>query len=104
MSDSKNDRILINTEIETRGKKAVVAYLLWFVLGMFGGHRFYLGKTGSAVTQLVLTILGYATMIILVGFIFLAVVGVWVLIDVFLIGGMIREDHYRIEQSVRATL
>ncbi|WP_342621698.1 NINE protein, partial [Pseudomonas aeruginosa] len=24
------------------------AYLLWFFLGGFGAHRFYLGKTGTA--------------------------------------------------------
>lgn len=81
-----------------------MAYLLWFILGMFGGHRFYLGKTGTAVTQLVLSLIGYLTLIIFIGFIFLAIVGIWVFVDVFLIGGMIREDHYRIEQNVRATL
>lgn len=104
MSDSKNDRILINTEIEARGKKAVVAYLLWFFLGTFGGHRFYLGKTGTGVAQLALAVVGYATAVILVGFIFLFIVWAWMLIDVFLIGGMIREDHQRIEQNIRATL
>lgn len=104
MSDSKHDRILINTEIEARGKKAVVAYLLWFFLGTFGAHRFYLGKTGTAVTQLALAILGYATSFILIGFLFLAVVWIWVLVDVFLISGMIRADHARIEQNVRETL
>ena len=104
MADTKNDRILINTEIEARGKKAVIAYLLWFFLGTVGGHRFYLGKTGTGVAQLVLTVIGYLTILIFVGFVFLAIVWVWVLIDVFLIGGMVREDHYRIEQEVRATL
>lgn len=104
MSDTKNDRILINTEIEAKGKKAVVAYLLWLFLGTVGGHRFYLGKTGTGVAQLVLTVIGYLTAIILIGFVFLGIVWVWVIVDVFLIGGMIREDHYRIEQEVRATL
>ena len=27
-------------------KELVVAYLLWFVLGIFGAHHFYLGKVG----------------------------------------------------------
>lgn len=104
MTDSKHDRILINTEIEAKGKKAVVAYLLWFFLGSFGAHRFYLGKTGSAIAQLSLAVLGYLTVWLIIGFFFLAIVWVWVLIDVFLIGGMIREDHARIERNVRATL
>ena len=27
-------------------KELVVAYLLWFFLGLFGAHHFYLGKVG----------------------------------------------------------
>lgn len=34
-----------------------VAYILWFFLGGLGGHRFYLGKTGSAVGLLILTLI-----------------------------------------------
>jgi len=30
-------------------KNLLAAYLLWFFLGIFGAHRFYLGRTGSAV-------------------------------------------------------
>lgn len=35
-----------------------VAYLLWWFLGLgsFGGHRFYVGKTSSAVAMLMLTL------------------------------------------------
>ncbi|MDD3446868.1 MAG: TM2 domain-containing protein [Zavarzinia sp.] len=71
-------------------KKSVgVAYLLWFFLGGFGGHRFYLGSVGLAVTQLVLTVLGAVLSFVGVGLALLAVVGIWVLIDAFLIPGMI---------------
>ena len=52
----------------------VVAYLLWFFIGTFGAHRFYMKKTGSAVAQLILTIT-------IIGAI---VSGIWVLIDAFL--------------------
>ncbi len=33
-------------------KSKGVAYLLWFFLGLVGGHRFYLGKIGTGVLYL----------------------------------------------------
>src|SRR4051812_32215087 len=41
---------------EANKKTALVAYLLWFFLGWFGAHNFYLERTGVAVAQLILTI------------------------------------------------
>ena len=41
---------------EANKKTAVTAYLLWFFVGLFGGHNFYLKRTGVAVTQLILSI------------------------------------------------
>ena len=64
-------------------KSAVVAYLLWFFVGLFGGHNFYLKRTGVAVAQLILTI----TVIGLVVSI------IWVLVDAFLIPGWVRREN-----------
>ncbi|MEH6951166.1 TM2 domain-containing protein [Nitrobacter sp. NHB1] len=36
-------------------KSRLVAFLLAFFLGMFGAHRFYAGKNGTAAAQLILT-------------------------------------------------
>ena len=41
---------------EANKKTALVAYILWFFLGLFGGHNFYLKRTGVAVAQLILTL------------------------------------------------
>lgn len=30
-------------------KTKLVAYLLWFFLGVFGAHKFYLGKIGMGI-------------------------------------------------------
>ncbi|RSZ66207.1 TM2 domain-containing protein [Corynebacterium hylobatis] len=62
-----------------------VALLLAFFFGTLGVHNFYLGNTSRGVAQLVLTLIGWATSIILIGFFFLAVVGVWAFVEVILI-------------------
>lgn len=69
-------------------KSTGVAYLLWFFLGMLGVHRFYLGRTGSGVAILLLTLLSGLLMLVGVGFITMAIPAIWVLIDVFLIPWM----------------
>jgi TM2 domain-containing membrane protein YozV len=72
-------------------KSALVAYLFWFLFGSFGVHRFYAGKTGSAIVLLILFLLSWPLMLVLVGIFTMAIVGLWVLIDALLIPGMIRE-------------
>ena len=37
-------------------KSRLVTFLLAFFLGMFGAHRFYVGKTATAIAQLVLSV------------------------------------------------
>ncbi len=63
-------------------KSKGVAYLLWFFLGIFSAHRFYLGKTGSAILYL------------LTGQIF----GIGWLVDLFLLSGMV--DQYNTQNEV----
>lgn len=90
MALSTQEQLLIETRISNEGPSIAVAYLLWFFLGIFSGHRFYLGRPGTAVLQ----ILSY---FIIIGFI-------WLLIDGFLIPGMIRakQEELRHKLSVRA--
>ncbi len=77
-------------------KSLIVAYLLWFFLGTLGGHRFYLGRIGSAVAILLLTIISWLLTIVAVGFVGFFVVGVWVLVDALLIPSMIRSYNNRL--------
>ncbi len=37
---------------QTGSKDVVVAYLLWFFIGIFGAHRFYLGHAGMGILYL----------------------------------------------------
>jgi TM2 domain-containing membrane protein YozV len=57
-------------------KSKTTAYLLWFFLGWLSAHRFYLGKTGSAIFYLFT----------------LQLFGIGWIIDLFLISGMV--DQY----------
>jgi TM2 domain-containing membrane protein YozV len=68
---------------EVNKKQACVAYALWFFLGYFGAHNFYLKRTGIAVVQLLLSLS-------IVG---LAITFFWLLADAFLIPGWVRREN-----------
>lgn len=93
-------QILIEQRIQNDAKSPAVAYLLLIFMGFIGAHRFYLGRTASAVTMLVLTVLGIATAVIAIGFIPLAIVGIWTIVDIFLVPGMLRGDKERLRDRL----
>jgi TM2 domain-containing membrane protein YozV len=66
-------------------KSKVVAALLCFFLGMFGVHRFYLGYTTIGIVQLVLTVVGFITLILGVGLLMLIGISIWIFIEFILI-------------------
>ncbi|RYC10049.1 TM2 domain-containing protein [Ciceribacter ferrooxidans] len=63
MSISTEKQILIEQRVTNEAKSLGVAYLLWFFLGSFGAHRFYLGRPLSAILILVLIYGGWFAMI-----------------------------------------
>ncbi|MFC0410591.1 TM2 domain-containing protein [Roseomonas elaeocarpi] len=77
-------------------KSTLIAYLLWFFLGWFGAHRFYLGRTGSGVAQLVITLVSITLSFVGVGVIGFFVVGIWAFVDAFLIPGITRDHNNRL--------
>ena len=64
-------------------KSKAATYFLWFFLGFFSAHRFYLGKIRSGILYL------------LTGQLF----GIGWIIDLFLINGMV--ERYNLENRVR---
>ncbi|MFZ3590182.1 TM2 domain-containing protein [Bacillus sp. DJP31] len=68
---------LLASEMDKRKKSTATTWLLWFFLGGFGAHRYYLGRIGSGVAM-TLTLGG---------------LGVWTFIDIFLIMGMINKKN-----------
>ena len=84
MSDEFNNSGMMGevvTQSTMSDKSKVAAALLSFFLGMFGIHRFYLGRVGSGIFMLVLTGLGYLTMGLIVGIGILVIVAFWDMID-----------------------
>lgn len=79
---------------ETNKKLLGMAYLLWFVAGGLGGHRFYAGRTKSAVAILLTTIFASLMMLAVgIGYILLLPVWIWIFVDAFRIPGWIREHN-----------
>lgn len=92
-----NENIVIEGTVktmETSDKSKVVAALLCFFLGWLGMHRIYLGRVGSGIALIILNIIGYLTTAILIGFVILAITGIWEIIDFFriILGGLKDKD------------
>lgn len=76
-------------------KSKIVAALLAFFLGSLGAHRFYVGRAGTAVLQLLMLIVGYvliavasiqsSTGIGAIGGVIIFILGLWILIDFIMI-------------------
>ncbi len=84
------------TKTENKGAKSkIAAGILALFFGAFGVHNFYLGYTGKAVTQLILTIVGYITLILIIGIFFIIATGIWAFIEaILLFTGGIKVDGY----------
>lgn len=113
-----SEQMFIESEVEKRRKSKLFACVLLFFLGIFGAHRFYLGKNKTGLIQLVFTILNCILMMInffFFPFFFLAIVPIlfvtlaiaglslvmviWLSIDLFLVSKYVNEDKERIRRE-----
>ncbi|MEM1020744.1 MAG: TM2 domain-containing protein [Sphingomonadales bacterium] len=69
---------------DARRKSLLITYLLWFFLPMMGIHRMYLGKWISGFMMLALSVIGGALTVIFIGYIPLALAGLWWVLDAVL--------------------
>lgn len=91
---SNQELLVVNSEVEKNSKSPVVAYLLWWFVGLMGGHRYYFGKTGSAVAM---TLIFWLTVWFFgLGFI---ITGIWMLVDAFQIPSWLKADKEEKEQA-----
>lgn len=98
---SQDTQALMN--FEANKKSAGVAYILWFFLGGLGGHNFYIGKQGAGIGQIVLSIMGWMTLLLAgIGLLFLIPLGIWLLIDVITLGGKVTSINSRLMDSLNS--
>lgn len=88
-----------SVQINLHGKNVIIAYLLWWFLGWAGVHRLYLGRIGSGIAQLLLFIFGLIALIFLVGYVFLAIWGIWWLLDAFFTYKIVAEENEKLGVS-----
>ncbi len=84
----------INME-EISSKSRLATVLLTCFLGIFGVHRFYIGKTRTAIVMLILSVFYLVTLrfwgIVVIS---LAVVGLWTFIDfIFAVSGIMKDKE-----------
>lgn len=87
---------------EAEKKSTGITYLLWFLLGGFGAHRFYLGRTGSVIAMLVIFILSWVLTFVVIGGLGFIVIGIWWIVDAFLIPGIAREHNQALMRRLSA--
>ena len=80
-------------------KSLAIATLLVVLLGYFGAHRFYLGRTASAFAMLSLTLVG--CMLLVVGVPLILAAAAWWLVDIALTHRMVRQQDARAAQAPR---
>lgn len=78
---------------QSRSKSIGVSYALWLFLGGLGAHRYYNGRIGSGLAILALVVLGWLTALVGIGLLFLAIAGVWLIVDAFLIPGWVSRHN-----------
>ncbi len=84
-------------------KSLAAAYAVWFFLGCLGGHRLYLQRRASALVMLGLLILSALTVLTdigLTGFIGFGAIGIWMLVDAFLIPRIVRNFNDNLAAAV----
>lgn len=83
--------MLIEQRVANDAQSPLVAYLLLIFLWGLGVHRMYLGRWVSGILMAALWGLGWLTSAVLIGWPILGLVCLWVIIDMFLIPGMIQQ-------------
>ncbi len=104
MALDTQQQMLIEQRVSNDAKSPLLAYMLLIFAGGLGIHRFYLGRGGSGVAMLLLLILGILTTPILVGFALLLALGIWMLVDLFLIPGMVTEQRDALRRKLQADM
>lgn len=88
---------------DAKKKSAGVAYLLWFLLGGLGAHRFYTGRAGTGAVYVALQVIGWLTLAAGLGAFLLIAVALWWAVDAFLLPGMVRQNNLMLAAQITAS-
>ncbi len=95
------DKMLIEMRLANESKSVGAAYLLWFFLGVFGMHRFYLGDAKTGMIILGCNIAGvvmiFIPLLALMMFLIAAAIN---LHDLFMIPSLVRGRKERLRQNL----
>lgn len=76
---------------EAEKKSAGLAFVLCWILGNFGAHRFYMNKP-HAVTKLIIMLISIPLIFLFcIGYIGILAMSIWSLVDLFYISGWVKE-------------
>lgn len=85
---------------DARKKSILLAALLLFLFGGFGAHRFYVGSRVIGCIQLFITLVGLFLGPLGLGFFILVFMAFWVLIDAFLLPGLVRAHNVSLANTL----
>ena len=86
---------------ENEKKSAGVALFLCWVLGIFGAHRFYLGRPHGA-TMLIISLISFLLCLVLVGFVGIIAMWIWMIIDLFSVSRWAKEYNAALLARIQA--
>ena len=98
---SVEQKSYIENYVSNERKSLIIAYVLWFFLGIFGVHRFYVGKTITGFVMLMLGLIcGLLTLISFgtLSFLTMAPITIWWCIDAVLIIFMVNNYNTRLRR------
>ncbi|AJD93525.1 hypothetical protein JMA_42080 (plasmid) [Jeotgalibacillus malaysiensis] len=87
---------ILASETEKRKKSSGTAWILLLLLGSVGAHRFYLGHTGIGIAMVATWIVSW----MLVWVTFLLPISIWILVELFLLSGLVKNENQKIEKEV----
>lgn len=110
---SEKQLAILNGELNRSKKSVGVSYLLWFLFGYLGVHKFYMGKTAWGIAYLLMLVVGWSiggAGVVLVeeggggmavfGLLLLIALGILLFVDLFTIPGQIRKNQEKLKEKL----
>jgi len=85
---------------QVRKKDTLVAFLLWWFLGLFGGHRFYCNRAGSGAAMLIISLVSVPLCYVCVGFIGMLAIAIWWIVDAFCLPAWIEQYNQEVMNQI----